>query len=112
MKKILDKIEKRFVIPCGAIDVSASGICRRQLKDRFDSLLDRVTEQIHPEYTKSEHPDFRETGLQTRQQEILADEEAKEEENDTTTAPSKSTKNLLQGNSKLLQNPDGKLEER
>lgn len=112
MTKIVEKIEKQFVIPCGAMDVKANGICRRQLKDRFDSLLDRLTEEIHPDYVKPEHPDFKENGVQTEQQKSLFNKAMKEKENETTTAPLKSSKNLLQGNSKLLQNLDGELEKR
>jgi hypothetical protein len=112
MTKVIDKIEKRFVIPCGAMDVKATGICRRQLKDRFDSLLDRLTEEIHPDYVKPEHPDFGENGVQAEQQKSLFNKALKDEEEETTTAPSKSTKDVLQGNSKLLQNPTGKLEKR
>lgn len=56
MSKIKDKIEKRYRIPCGPMDVSADGVCRRRLRDQFDALLDRLTEQLHPEMPETELP--------------------------------------------------------
>lgn len=93
MKETLDKIEKRFVIPCGAMDVSATGVCRRQLKDMYDSILDRITEEIHPE--------FREESLYNK---------ALQEKDNTPEEKSKTTKTKSEGNSKLLQDPTGKVE--
>lgn len=36
-------------IPCGAVMVSIDAVCRRSLKDHFDMLLDRLTQETHPE---------------------------------------------------------------
>lgn len=43
-------------VPCGPVTVAASAVCRRRLRDSFDRLLDRLTEEIHPEYTPPELP--------------------------------------------------------
>lgn len=43
-------------VPCGAASVAASSVCRTRLRDKFDQLLDRLTEEIHPEYRKEEMP--------------------------------------------------------
>ena len=94
MKKTVEKLEKRYVIPCGAMDVSATGICRRQLKDSFDSLLDRITEEIHPE--------FKENSLYNK---------ALQDRDNTLEEEPKTTKSKLEGNSKLLQDPTGKINE-
>lgn len=57
MSSIIDKLEKRYRIPCGPMEISADGVCRRRLKDKFDSLLDRLTDELHPELQKPEIPD-------------------------------------------------------
>ena len=36
---------ERHRLPCGPMTVSIDGVCRRRLKDHFDSLLDRLTEE-------------------------------------------------------------------
>jgi len=43
-------------IPCGPMTVAASAVCRRRLKDMYDKLLDRLTHEIHPEYTPPQAP--------------------------------------------------------
>lgn len=43
-------------IPCGPMTVAASGVCRRRLRDSYDKLLDRLTKEIHQEYTPPELP--------------------------------------------------------
>ena len=39
----------RHRLPCGPVTVSVDGVCRRRVKDHFDKLLDRLTQEIHPE---------------------------------------------------------------
>jgi hypothetical protein len=39
----------RHKIPCGPVSVSVDGVCRRRLRDHFDALLDRLTQETHPE---------------------------------------------------------------
>lgn len=43
-------------IPCGPMTVAATGVCRRRLRDTYDQLLDRLTKEIHQEYTPPELP--------------------------------------------------------
>lgn len=39
------KLLESHKLPCGPMSVSIDGVCRRRLKDHFDSLLDRLTEE-------------------------------------------------------------------
>ena len=43
------KLLERHQIPCGPMSVSVQGVCRRRLRDSMDALLDRLTQEIHPE---------------------------------------------------------------
>jgi len=66
---------------------------------KFDSILDRITEAIHPEFAES-----------TSQQNSLRNEALQDEE----TAPErkvKTTKSQFVGNSKMLQDPTGKIKD-
>jgi len=47
---------KQHRVPCGPMTVAATAVCRRRLKDSYDQLLDRLTEEIHQEYTPPEKP--------------------------------------------------------
>lgn len=89
MVSIKDKIEKMYRIPCGPVDISADGVCRRSLEDHLDALLDRLTEEVNQTPLKSQIP-----------RGVRVSEDGKSffaaEEN-------------LQGNSKLLQDVTGKL---
>lgn len=40
---------ERHRLPCGPVSISIEGTCRRRLRDHFDSLLDRLTQETHPE---------------------------------------------------------------
>jgi hypothetical protein len=40
---------KRHRIPCGPATVSIESVCRKRLRDHFDMLLDRLTQETHPE---------------------------------------------------------------
>ena len=51
------EIEKHK-LPCGPVTVSIEGVCRRRLRDQFDSLLDRLTEETHPEGVDPEQEDL------------------------------------------------------
>ena len=46
--KAKELIEKHK-IPCGPASIGADAICRRRLRDQFDALLDRLTEETHPQ---------------------------------------------------------------
>jgi hypothetical protein len=43
-----EQLEKHR-ITCGPATISVESTCRRRLRDHFDSLLDRLTREIHPE---------------------------------------------------------------
>lgn len=40
---------ERHRLPCGPVAIAVDGTCRRRLRDHFDSLLDKLTEETHPE---------------------------------------------------------------
>jgi hypothetical protein len=40
---------KKHRLPCGPMSVSIEGVCRRRLKDHYDMLLDRLTQETHPQ---------------------------------------------------------------
>jgi hypothetical protein len=40
---------KRHRLPCGPATVGIEAVCRKRLRDHFDRLLDRLTEETHPE---------------------------------------------------------------
>lgn len=40
---------ERHRLPCGPVTIAIDGTCRRRLRDHFDSLLDRLTQETHPE---------------------------------------------------------------
>jgi hypothetical protein len=40
---------ERHRLPCGPATVAIDGVCRKRLRDHFDMLLDRLTEETHPE---------------------------------------------------------------
>jgi len=44
--KELIKIHK---LPCGPVTIGIDGTCRRRLRDNFDALLDKLTQETHPE---------------------------------------------------------------
>lgn len=41
------KLIETHKLPCGPMSVKISGVCRRRLRDEFDALLDRLTEETH-----------------------------------------------------------------
>lgn len=85
MSKVIDKIEKRYRIPCGPMDISADGVCRRRLRDRFDDLLDKLTEQVHPEMPESEVP----SGYEMDEKGNLVSEEDKKRKEEAAKAREK-----------------------
>ena len=36
-------------VPCGPMSIKASGICRRRLRDNFNTLIDRLSEETGPQ---------------------------------------------------------------
>ena len=49
-------------VPCGALLVNATGVCRQRLRPGMDQLLDRLTHDLHPEYKPPEAPKDHEFG--------------------------------------------------
>ena len=49
---------KRHRLPCGPATVAIDGVCRKRLRDHFDSLLDRLTQETHPEGADPEMEDL------------------------------------------------------
>ena len=52
------KLIEQHKIPCGPMAVSIDGVCRRRLRDNFDALLDRLTQETHPEGRDPEEEDM------------------------------------------------------
>ena len=122
-------------IPCGPVSVSAEGICRRRLRDHLDALLDRLTQETHPEgadrdiLEMEEEPDIPEEQepeeTRDERKKRLIDEgrlraevskEVKKYKDKIMPKPKTSDhtepdeeKEEEQGNSKLLQRLDGKM---
>lgn len=122
MKEKLEKIEKGYRIPCGPMDVAADGICRRSLKDSTNVLLDRLTLETNPEVPKaSKLPGGLETdeegnmvgkkGETTEERKARLIEEGKLRA-EVQAEIKKYREEVLQGNSKLLQDISGRIEPR
>lgn len=113
-----DKIEKGYRVPCGPMDVTADGICRRSLKDSFNLLLDRLTQDLNPGVPKQDIPDGMEVNeegflvggrgetLEDKRQRLLEEGKLRAE----VQLELKKYREELQGNSKLLQDTSGKIE--
>jgi hypothetical protein len=84
----------RHRLPCGPMTVSIEGVCRRRIRDHFDSLLDRLTLEIHPEGHDHDQAQMVQEGKKKADAKMEID---------------KYKEKLLMGNSKLLQDPSGKL---
>jgi hypothetical protein len=132
---------KRHRLPCGPVTVAIDGVCRKRLRDHFDSLLDRLTQETHPEGADPEMEDLedehemqedakkaREAAENTAQQDLdgfekelesmtshesLEDKKARMIEEGKMKADVKHEvqkySDKLMGNSKMLQDPSGKL---
>ena len=109
---------ERHRLPCGPMTVSIDGVCRRRLRDHFDSLLDRLTQETHPEGVEEEI-------LEVDEVEIPEDKEPEESDKDKKKRLVKEGKlkaevkhevekhkEKLMGNSKMLQDPTGKIQKR
>ncbi len=109
---------KKHRLPCGPVTVSIDGVCRRRLRDHFDMLLDRLTKETHPE-GKNPEEDIDELDLleEEPEPEESRDEKKKRliEEGKLRAEVSKEVgkyREKLMGNSKLLQDPSGKIKKR
>lgn len=110
---------ERHRLPCGAASIAINGVCRRQLRDVFDSLLDQLTQEVHPEgvdtdilemeeeVTLPPEPQKQETD-QEKKQRLIKEGKLKAEVKKAV----KSYEEKLMGNSKLLQDTSGKIPKR
>ena len=110
---------ERHKLPCGPMTVSIDGVCRRRLRDHFDALLDRLTKETHPEGVDNE--------ILEMDEEVIVPEPVEKEETDEekkkrlieegklkaeVKVAVEKHKNKLMGNSKMLQDPSGKIKKR
>jgi hypothetical protein len=113
-------------VPCGPMSIKASGICRRRLRDNFNTLLDRLSEEtgpqqpMGPEMPKGYHmmPDgtiMSDAHMQAQEARKQAKKAKKEnpmgqlaEAIKGLSGPQQSFNDM--GNSKMLQDPSGKIE--
>lgn len=109
---------KKHRLPCGPMSIAIDGVCRRRLRDHFDSLLDRLTQETHPE---GKDPEEAVDELDLQEQETEP-KESREEKKKRLIAEGKlraevskevrKYKEKLMGNSKMLQDPSGKIKKR
>ena len=146
-KLTVDDHIKLHQVPCGPLTVKAAGVCRQRLRPTMDKMLDRLTHELHPEYTPPEAPKDHEFGddgklihkdklaknkkagetmrkgkdkkkaivekhspldkdtLKLKKEKMLQDAKLRAE----VKVKSKEYEEKLMGNSKLLQDPTGKL---
>jgi hypothetical protein len=149
-KLTIDEQISLHKVPCGPLTIAASGVCRQRLRPTMDALLDRLTEEIHPEYQPPEAPKDHEFGpdgkpvhkdvlaknkkagdtmrkgkdkkkatvekhspldkdtLKLKKEKMLQEAKLKAE----VKMKSKEYEEKLMGNSKLLQDPTGKIKKR
>ncbi len=110
---------ERHRLPCGPMTVSIDGVCRRKLRDSMDALLDRLTQETHPEGVDTE--------ILEMEEEVEVPEEKEPEETDKEKKERLIQEGKLKadvkkevqkyeeklfGNSKMLQNQSGKIQRR
>ena len=113
------KLIEKHLLPCGPMSVSVEGVCRRRLRDSMDALLDRLTEETHPEGVD---PEILEMDEQVEIPEEKEPEETPEEKKKRMISEGKlkadvkkvvkSYEDKIMGNSKMLQRTDGKINKR
>jgi hypothetical protein len=115
MSKAIDKIEKEYQLICGAMSISADSVCRRRLTDYHDSVLDRLTEEIHPEYIKPQNmkgekpQEDKKKSLKEKKQKMLENGKLRLEVRKELKSYEEQ---MLEGNSKLLQDTTGEIQKR
>jgi hypothetical protein len=109
---------ERHKLPCGPVTVAIDGTCRRRLRDNFDSLLDRLTRETHPGGVDEEILEVDEVEIPEDPEKEESDDEKKKRlikegklKAEVKVAVEKH-KNKLMGNSKMLQDPSGKIKKR
>jgi hypothetical protein len=120
---------QKGLIACGPMTISRTAVCRRRLRDNFNVLLDRLSQETGPEQMLG--PEVPEGHTMMPDGIIMADghlkkQEAKKkakdkEKNDPVKQLAEALRGgmsqgfgegRLQGNSRLLQRLDGKIEKR
>lgn len=115
-------------VPCGAVSVNASAVCRRRLRDTFDKLLDKLCSDCYVSPTEGDLPqgyELTEDGkimdskylkekakkkpAVAEKRKAMLDEAKMREE---VKVKAKEHGKRLMGNSKLLQDTSGKIEKR
>ena len=99
--------------------IAIDGICRRKLRDHFDSLLDRLTQETHPEGVDA---DILELDEEVEIPEVKEPEETDKEKKERLIKEGKLKAEVkkevqkyeekLMGNSKMLQSQSGKIQKR
>ena len=110
---------EKHQLPCGPMAVAIDGVCRRRLRDSMDALLDRLTEETHPEGVD---PEILEMDEQVEIPEEKEPEETPEEKKKRMISEGKlkadvkkvvkSYEDKIMGNSKMSQNTSGKIKKR
>jgi hypothetical protein len=110
---------ERHRLPCGPMSISVDGVCRRKLRDHFDALLDRLTQETHPEGVDNE---ILEMDEEVEIPEVKEPEETDKEKKERLIKEGKlkaevkhtvdKYKEKLMGNSKMLQSQSGKIQKR
>ena len=110
---------ERHRLPCGPMSISVDGVCRRKLRDQFDALLDRLTQETHPEGVDA---DILELDEEVEIPEVKEPEETDKEKKERLIREGKLKAEVkkevqkyeekLMGNSKLLQDTSGKIPKR
>ena len=109
---------ERHRLPCGPMTVSIDGVCRRRLRDHFDALLDRLTKETHPEGVEEEILEVDEVEIPEEKEPEESDKHKKKRliKEGKLKAEVKHEvekhKEKLMGNSKMLQDPTGKIQKR
>jgi len=124
------KLIEQHKIPCGPMAVSVDGVCRRRLRDNMDALLDRITQETHPEGRDPDDDDVEDDYKKVQEEErkreaemeALAKEETIEEKKERLIEEGRMKAEVkkevskyeekLMGNSKMLQSPSGKIKKR
>ena len=110
---------ERHRLPCGPMTVSIDGVCRRKLRDSMDALLDRLTQETHPEGVDTEilemeeeveipEPEEPEETDDEKKKRMIAEGKLKVDVKKAV----KSYEEKVMGNSKMLQNTSGKINKR
>lgn len=124
------KLIEQHKIPCGPMAVSVEGVCRRRLRDSMDALLDRITKETHPEGRDPDDDDLEDDYKKMQEEErkreaemeAAAKEETIEEKKERLIKEGRMKAEVkkevskyeekLMGNSKMLQDPSGKIKKR